>query len=401
VYSVLGSDLMKVRYMITPLVDESSALGLHGIIASGVSRSDALKRRFCLQSNARSLLPDMPVARCLRIQLRSLVEIWHQPVYMSASFGGLQTCGSVHVCPCCGAKIAARRADEIMRAAKQWIDTGGSIMFSTFTLQHQHGESLADTAGALKNSYRFIHAGRSWQSFAADYGVIGSIAATEYTYGKNGWHPHLHVLLFVATEISRDMFHARLSTMWLHALHRFNRNATDEYGVMTKACTDVAGLTLYTTKVGAWTIGDELARAGRKRARHGRSIVQLLADSTTDAKSANLFCEYARWTYRKNALVWSRGLRNRLLGDEPEKSDEEIAAEHITDGQLLLALWRSQWRIVLANDIRADLLAVAANGNLQQVVDFLLQFGITVDVDVADRLRAAGASSATEPSWSE
>src|SRR5215217_2776422 len=92
----------------------SSSLGNHASIVS-ISNDDlklatALYRRFALQSTARWLLPTWRIWRCLRVPHDELVDIFHNPEFKSASYGGLETCGSVHVCAICGGKIMGRRA---------------------------------------------------------------------------------------------------------------------------------------------------------------------------------------------------------------------------------------------------------------------------------------------------
>ena len=61
--------------------------------------------RFALQSVARDILPDSRTAKCLRIRAHDRdVQVWKSKKHKTASYGGLQTCGSVWVCPVCGAK---------------------------------------------------------------------------------------------------------------------------------------------------------------------------------------------------------------------------------------------------------------------------------------------------------
>ena len=69
-------------------------------------------------------------------------------------------------------------------------------------------------------------------------------------------------------------------------------------------------------------------------------------------------------------------MRKRLLGTEEEKSDEELAQEQQEDAVLLGRLTRAQWRVVLANDARGELLEVARSGEWEQVVAFLLTLGV-------------------------
>ena len=362
-----------------------SPLGIYTSIASGVNpalgRGDGVKRRFTLQSIARDLRPSWRVAMCHRVPLVASVELYHHAKFASASYGGLMACGSVHICPVCGSKIAARRSAEVLDAAERWIARGGLVLMVTFTIQHALADCLADLAGALNVAYRAIKVGRPWQGFKASYGLVGSIAAREYTHGLiNGWHPHLHALFFVRGDLSgRELIKLRawLVSAWSSAVARLGRFASAARGVDVQISTD-GKLAPYLAKLGrSWSVGDELARANSKRSRSagGRTPVQLLEDAPKYEYAAGLFVEYANVTYRKNALVWSPGLR-ALLGMLDERSDEEVAAELVEDARLLVQFDRLQWRVVLGNDARADVLLVAGAGDVALVVAFLAGFGI-------------------------
>ena len=82
----------------------------------------------------------------------------------------------------------------------------------------------------------------------------------------------------------------------------------------------------------------------------------------------------------RHQLVWSDGLRARLLPELEEKSDEELANEHDEMAVLLATLTLSQWRAVVGNDARAELLSVAASGDRAQLVSFLACLGIELEV---------------------
>ncbi len=90
-----------------------------------------------------------------------------------------------------------------------------------------------------------------------------------------------------------------------------------------------------------------------------------------------VFKEYARYFKGRHQLTCSSGLRKRLLGDEQEKTDEELAAEEREQAVLLGRLTRRQWHIVLANDVRGELLEVAHSGDWQQVTAFLALSAVT------------------------
>ena len=99
--------------------------------------------RFALQSVARDILPDSRTAKCLRIRAYDKdVEVWKSKSHGTASYGGLQTCGSVWTCPICAAKIAERRRLEIQAAMAQHRAQGGEVHLLTLTTPHTRFDVL-------------------------------------------------------------------------------------------------------------------------------------------------------------------------------------------------------------------------------------------------------------------
>ena len=98
---------------------ETAALGTNAKLPAPPRNAMARRvERFALQSVARDILPDSRTAKCLRIRAHdSDVQVWKSKKHKTASYGGLQTCGSVWVCPVCGAKVVERRRGKYSR---QW-----------------------------------------------------------------------------------------------------------------------------------------------------------------------------------------------------------------------------------------------------------------------------------------
>src|ERR1700745_4155846 len=96
-----------------------------------------------------------------------------------------------------------------------------------------------------------------------------------------------------------------------------------------------------------------MTRGDLKTSRAGsRTPLQILADyfETGDTRDRDLWREYSRVTRGLAALRWSRGWRARMLGPgaQPEKTDEELAAEDV-DGNLVGVISPPVWsRIRLA-----------------------------------------------------
>jgi hypothetical protein len=114
------------------------------------------------------------------------------------SIAGIETCGSARDCPVCAPNIYAGRAAEIVKACKSHRDRGGTALMLTLTVRHQGCNDLKWLSTGVSEAYRSMRRSRRFQRFWRDnMGVGWVIRGDENTHGPNGWHPHLHVLLFV------------------------------------------------------------------------------------------------------------------------------------------------------------------------------------------------------------
>ena len=123
---------------------ETAALGTNAKLPAPSENPMARRvERFALQSVARDILPDSRTAKCLRIRAHdSDVQVWKSKKHKTASYGGLQTCGSVWVCPVCGAKVVERRRGEIQQAMAQHRACGGEVHLLTLTAPHTRFDVL-------------------------------------------------------------------------------------------------------------------------------------------------------------------------------------------------------------------------------------------------------------------
>lgn len=348
--------------------------------------------RFYLQTLARELLPYERVERCLRALIpgRRTVEIHHAPELQRAYYKNLFTCGRVWFCTVCAARITEERARELLQAVTVWTQERGFVALLTYTLQHQQNDSLEELVAAVRDGHRRLKMGAPAQRFKERYGWHGSVTSLEVTYGANGWHPHLHELVFFdplpssAWKAFPDVAKAR----WLAALQASGRDASWQHGLDVRdAQTDVYE---YVAKYGKlpkkarWTLDRELAKSPVKKA-HGDGATpwQLLLDyGDGDQRAGALFQEYARVFKGRNQLTWSRGLRAELALPE-EQTDEQLAAELPPEAALLAELNPLQWRRLrnLPVDIRGELLQVAAAGDRAALVEFLAAYRIYLEVE--------------------
>jgi len=367
------------------------------------SPENALFERFKLQNTARQILQSARHPRgqdsrwrvifCLRCLLKIAP---HVAVMLSEQFGkahykNLITCGSVWTCSCCAAKISSRRAEEISAAADTHIAAGGALYMGTYTFSHSLQDLLTgllgnreSRRGLLGALYRFRYS-RAYKVLCASYGVIGFIRALEVTKSyANGWHPHVHELLFFTRALSESelrSFKNKLFELWYQACLKAGlalpnrKNGVDVVRAFSPA--------EYLQKFGReqnWGTGAELTRSHVKHGRNRKGMTPFdllrIASENQDFSGyeAKAFVEYATAFYGARQCVWSRGLKQAFgIG---EVSDEEIAAREDDKAQLIMTIEPELWRKAIKADPnnRAAILRLAETGGREAVERFLADF---------------------------
>lgn len=361
-------------------------------------RAAGRTRRFARQSAARRLLPGERVAKCLRqpVPLRTAVDVFHHAQYQSASFGGLQVCGSPWSCPVCAQKIGERRREELERAIANHQAAGGTVVLATLTIAHTIADDLAVLLDAFLAAVRQWQSGGSWSRLRARHGLLGMVRSLEVTWGMdNGWHPHVHLLLFFDKRARADNWIVALEDelfrRWERVATRGGMRMDREHGLRLQET--FGAVEDYLAKWGRepsrrpWGPGAELARAHTKEARNDRFMPFDLLDEVLEtgelAGSGARFCEYVACFKGKSQLRWTPGLRALLLPDEIERDDDALARATEEDAVLLGMIELEDWRRVLRVEARAAILNAAASGEWDQVVAILARLEAEADLPMA------------------
>lgn len=369
----LGRD---AKYKIQPRIDPET-----GEILGLIDPMESRVQRFILQSVARKFLPKTRLDNCLRVrQSNRDVEVWKSKEFKTASYVGLQTCGSVWSCPVCQAKIAERRRAEIQAAMAAHKAAGGCVNMLTLTCPHQRGDNLAELLAKQAKALNAFWSSKATKAIFQEMGTIGQIRALEVTHGRlspsnNGWHPHYHVLMFQGLEGCLRAFdgpqmkdwQARLYMVWARCC--VNAGLGEPSYAHGLKLDDGAKAAKYVTK---WGLEDEMTKGHIKKALHGETpndfLRAYLADPT-DKQAGSLFKEFSETFKGKRQLHWSKGLKKRYgIG---EKTDDEIVQETDDQARLLGSLTLEQWRDVLAANGRGTVLSLAASGGWEVVMVYL------------------------------
>jgi hypothetical protein len=366
------------------------------------------RRRFKMLRTAAKLLPNERIAQCqsaIAPEQRA-VEIQVDANRPGAKYHNLVRCDS-NSCPHCSAARSEQDRHELSLALAQAIDHNIFPMLLTFTLSHHAGDSLKSLERGLRTAFDKTFSGRWFQEFKAEWRVVGKITSSETTVGRNGWHPHLHVLLFTELEYAGkwpEAMEMQISERWIDKLKTLGFSANLAHGVDVRtAQSDIAD---YVAKWGrepieaGWGADTELAKANVKRATHGgltpfqllgaaagiqadldAACILLGADrEVVKKRCSGLYVEFFLAMKGRARLHW--GDMWQLLDmdaaiadfehDNPEKDDDTWVIFFCERGEI----WNYLRGVKTGVDLRAELLEVCATKDAQKVRNWLAEHRI-------------------------
>lgn len=288
-----------------------------------------------------------------------------------ARLSGVNTCGSVWACPVCAPKIASRRQVELEAGQVRAHAQGLHGYLLTLTFPHEHGMPLVEITGAFAVAMQRFKNSRAYKGFMERHQRLGSVKGLEVTWGHNGWHPHVHELVWAAPGLLEDTRGLdRLKAAWVNCLLKAGLGSPAQQSDMMAHGLDFRGgddAAAYIAKYGRdekWGVSHEVLPGPSAKAGQAGHMTpwQLLARAADgDGQAAALFREYAQAFEGKRALTWTPGLKDAL--GIKDLSDEELAELGETpapEEHQVGRLTTDQYQAVLARDLVADLLYIVA-----------------------------------------
>lgn len=310
---------------------------------------------YILQDQSAKLLPKERVKFCLKRRIEKTKNrcVMYNEARKKTHWGNVVRCGSIWHCPVCAKKITEQRRAELALGNKQWKAGAARLFFDfksvgkkfvgpikpevqyfrgytyllTLTNSHHASQRLTDLKEGQKIAMDSFFSDRRGRKIFEQLGKQFHITNYEVTYGKNGWHPHHHILIFSDKYLSVKEFseiNTELKNWWIDCCKRADLPAPS-----FKHGADLRDGTYADQYIGKWGIEHEMTKGHVKKGREGGlTPFDLLQLSVDDQKvfgkqPSKLFQEFAIAFKGSAQLAWSRGLK-ALLGVS-EKTDEEIA----------------------------------------------------------------------------
>ena len=348
----------------------------------------ARANRWALKSVVNRILPDTRTAKCMVYrapiagQVLGDIQIM-KGIHQKAFYQGLMRCGSVWSCPICASKVSERRRPELKDAIQSGKDQGMAVHFVSLTIPHGVGDDINVLNDRLSKALKRMSSGKysvknQLRALLPDAEIYGYIRALEVTHGKNGFHPHYHLLVFTNGSVDVSVIGYIYGKAWKRACTLSDLpEPSDEHGCIVK---DGLFASNYVSK---WGLEDEMTKAnakvGKTKGLSPWGLLRAALDGDNPdyppQRAEALFKVYAAAFAGRRQLFWSVGLR-KLLELSSELTDEELAAQAEDERASVLAtltIW--QWRAIRSAKQEAHLLTVAesAPALLVQVIDRLVE----------------------------
>lgn len=242
----------------------------------------------------------------------------------------------------------------------------------TFTNSHSIADDLGSLLERQRAALRAFWKSRVVTAGLSRLGCIGRVSSTEVTFGHgSGWHPHVHVLLFIDGASDVDLLRSEFCGTWFNCCERVGLDCSMSRGLDIRGG-EAAGA--YVAKLGL-----EVALAVRKRGRGvDRFGVWELLQACDDGHTwaASRFVEFASVMKGRRHLVWSAGLRSNLALAS-EWSDEAIMAKPgEADEALYAKILRDTWRGICRAGVRGEVLQLLGLDDLDEARNLLLACGV-------------------------
>ncbi|MER6549573.1 hypothetical protein ABT257_46925, partial [Streptomyces sp. NPDC001250] len=221
-------------------------------------RNNKLQKRMRLLDEARAISTLPSVKACAVNTVAGAVAIT-QKGDGTGGFTGLFRCGSVWSCPECMPVVRADRAALMETYAHAWglehdaelctgdpadrgkTHAGHGMAMATFTSRHgehavledrlvfdREGNPVKDKDGKQQvrpgqlqrtaDAWRRMLQSRWWRRMRKEYGIVGATRALEVTHSwANGWHTHVHSILWFELPVTDDVakaIEAELYVRW-------------------------------------------------------------------------------------------------------------------------------------------------------------------------------------------
>ena len=151
---------------------------------------------------------------------------------------GPRACNNSWACPECTARQMAKYSKRIAAGIDALAKQGYAATMFTMTIFHSAMQSCEDSFFLLRKAWELMDKQKTWRrkkkdgSYYVNAGVWSQfynrfnlkhhVKTLETTYGKHGWHPHIHMLIWVKKEDLQAVgeWEQKLNECWADCVDR-------------------------------------------------------------------------------------------------------------------------------------------------------------------------------------
>lgn len=409
------------RRSVFALLKANAELTLPGTGSPALARAE----RYRLQAAARFALPGHRTSHCMFTAEGSAVGVQYSQSRKRASYSGLITCGRVWTCPVCAAKISEGRRLELASAVEKHLAAGGAVYMITRTFPH----TVEDRLGQLKDRLKEAEAAyknEAWRRTKRHFGIVGTVRNLELTLGENGWHLHIHELIFTKAPLVDDLAQDKdrnallpaafedytkvhklpVSRLGLRrAVFKLWERTCIKSGLMSPSwgagvdVSDAQESRALSSYVSKWGLDHEIAKSHSKKSKNGSlspfDLLRVIAhsDNAPAVRIARRFyAEYAEAMHGARQLVAAFDEDYAHLIEQ--ETDEALAEQDDDDRDLLALLTLEAWRYIRAKHRTQLLDAIELAPAAATILDYFAEHFPAFDGDVFPK--PSGTSAADD-----
>lgn len=289
---------------------------------------------------------------------------------------GVYRCKSGWLCPTCAPAVARQRQQSVQTVVEKTTGKKGVFLMGLVTVSHTKKDRLSKVKKMVAESFAAARRQKNWAAAEKAAGIAGVLVAPEVTYGRNGWHFHIHFGLpclptwDTTAELTPEEKKAAEESMLEAAEHagkilidnfrrqvakRGGRTIEEGQGVQIAATGEAAAD--YIAKGVSWELTGGTAHKDEVK---GLTIWQIVEDADIgDIDSFALFLEYSEVMPGTRSCVITQKLKDNLglFGDVEDDDDESGTQNFDNDGAVVGRLRSDFWHRFLKTKLAGTFLS--------------------------------------------
>ena len=289
----------------------------------------------------------------------------------------VQKCHNSRYCAVCADSRQAAEFHNLENLKNLCKEKGWTRLMITLTMPHTKAITLSNLLQNFSKGLSRLFSGEAWKTFKVNNDYIGMVRSEEILYGKNGWHPHQHIILVVGkpeAEIDKYGIEQYFQRNWIGLGEEFGWVDINDGEYLSKFYehgvdflyeeSDHKISEKYFTK----SLDYEMTSSTTKNSKvKSETIWGIIQKATKEAAYENLLQEFILAVWGRPAFRWSPGLKDYL----------DIVEELPASGKAIYAMPAYYFKRLVKNEGTLQILEVIESGNQQEIDYYIDNYRLT------------------------